>query len=164
VTSAGSTDRLHRVAQESCFKTTVGLGVPHSQAGDEHIDELTLFILQPITTVVVCKGMLFLCIAKVNGLFLNHLPVNNIPISLLSEKVAQVLYQGLRLVPASYSDDHDRKHDWRSKDLFQLSEKVPGSLILPINPDVASHSICDAFLLFQSSELMAVATSLRDDL
>ena len=88
----------------------------------------------------------------------------NISISLLPEKAAQVSYQGLRLVPASYSDDHDGKHDWRSKDLFRLSEKVPGSLVLPINPDVASHSLCDAFFLFQSSELMAVATSLRDDL
>ena len=77
VTSAGSTDRLRRVAQESRFKTTVGLGVPHSRAGDEYIDEPTLFILQPIATVVVCEGMLFLCIAEVNGLFLNHQPVDN---------------------------------------------------------------------------------------
>jgi hypothetical protein len=36
--------------------------------------------------------MLFLCIAKVNGLFLNYWPVDNIPISLLSEKAAQVSY------------------------------------------------------------------------
>jgi len=123
-----------------------------------------LFILQPITTVVVCKGTLFLCIAEVNGLFLNHQPVDDILISLLSEKGAQVSYQGLRLVPACHSDDHDGKHDWRSMDLFQLSGKVPGSLVLPINPEVASHSICDAFFLFQSPELMAMVISLRDDL
>jgi len=75
-----------------------------------------------------------------------------------------VLYQGLHLVPACHSDDHDGKHNWRSMDLFRLSGKVPGSLVLPINPEVVLHSICNAFFLFQSPELMAMATSLRDDL
>ena len=73
-------------------------------------------------------------------------------------------YQGLRLVPARYSDDLDGTHDWRSLDLFRLSAKVPGALILPINPDVASHNPCDAFFQFQSSELMALAASLQDQI
>jgi hypothetical protein len=120
--------------------------------------------LQPVATVVLCEGKLFLCIAEVNGLFLDHQPVDDIPISVLSEKVAQVSYQGLRLASASYSDDRDGKHDWRSLDLFRLSAKVPGALVLPINPDVASHNLCDAFFLFRSSELMAFATSLRDSI
>ena len=169
VISAGLTDRLRRVAQESRFKTTGGLGIPDSQAGDSdaaaaHIDKPTLFILQPIATVVVCEGKLFLCIAEVNGLFLGHQPVDDIPLSILSEKTAQVSYQGLRLVPACYSDDRDGKHDWRTKDFFRLSGKVPGSLVFPINPDIASHNLCDAFFLFQSSELMAVAAGLRDNI
>jgi len=70
----------------------------------------------------------------------------------------------LRLVPASYDDDQDGKHDWRSKDLFRLSATVPGALILPINPDVASNNSCDAFFLFQSSELIALAASLQDSI
>jgi len=162
VTSASSNDRLRRVAQESRLKTTGGLGIPHSLAGDAHIDRPTIFILQPIATVVLCEDKLFLCIAEVNGLFLDNHPVDNIPISDLSKKAAYVSYQGLRLVPASYADDHDGKHDWRSMDLFRLSGKVPGSLVMPINPDIASHNLCDAFFLFQSSELMAFATSLQD--
>ena len=166
MTSASSTDRLRRVAQESRFKTTSGLGIPRSRAGDVHIDsdQPTIFILQPIATVVICEEKVFLCVAEVNGLFLDHQPVDHIPISFLSEKTAQVSYQALRLVPASYSDDRDGKHDWRSMDLFLLSSKVPGSLVLPINPDVASHNLCDAFLLFQSSELIAFAASLRDSI
>ena len=141
VTSASSTDRLRRVAQESRFKTTSSLGAPPPQAGDTHIDRCTLSILQPIATVILCEGKLFLCVAEVNGLFLNHQSVDDIPISVLSEKIAQVSYQGLRLVPASYSDDPDGKHDWRSFNLFRLSAKVPGAIILPINPDVASHNL-----------------------
>ena len=162
VTSASSTDRLRRVAQESRFKTTGGLEIPPSCAGDAHVNRPTLFILQPIATVVLCEGRLFLCIAEVNGLFLDQRPIDEIPISDLSWKAAHVSYQGLRLVPASYSDDHSGKHDWRSKDLFRLSAKVPGSLVMPINPDVASHNPCDAFFLFQSPELMGLAASLQD--
>ena len=45
--------------------------------------------------VVVCKGKLFLCIAKVNGLFLDYQPIDDIPLSVLSDKAAQVSYQGL---------------------------------------------------------------------
>ncbi len=114
--------------------------------------------------VVVCEGKLFLCIAEVNGLFLDNQAVDDIPISVLSKKVTQVSYQGLRLVPSSYSDDHDGKHNWRLSNLFQLFAKVPGILVLPINPDVASHKLCDAYFLFQSSELMALMATLQDSI
>ena len=166
VTSASSTDQLRCVAQEGRFKTTGSVRFPHSQAGDAHIDRNrpTLSIHQPITTVIGCEGELFLCMAEVNGLFLDHQPVDEIPISVLSEKVSQVSYQGLRLVSSTYSDVPDGKHDWRSQDLFRLSATVPGTLVLPINPDVASHKLCDAFFLFHSSDLMAIATNLQDSI
>jgi hypothetical protein len=66
------------------------------------------------------------------------------------------------LVPASYEDDHNGKHDLKSLGLFQFSAKVPGALILPINPDIASNDLCDACFLFESSELMALAVSLQE--
>ena len=118
MTLAGLTNRLCRVAQESRFKAPGGLGIPHSLARGTHINSPTLFVLQPIATVVVCEGKLFLCIAEVNGLFLDCQPVDDIPISFLLEKTAQVSYQALCLVPATYLDDHDGKHDWRSMDMF----------------------------------------------
>jgi len=111
-TSANSTDRLCRVAQEGWFKSTGSLTVPHSQGRDAHINGPKLSILQPIATVVLCEGKIFLCIAEVNGLFLENQPVNDIPIPVLSDKAAQVSYQGMHLVQASYSDDHDGKHNW----------------------------------------------------
>ena len=117
-TSASSTDRLRRVAQESRFKTAGGLRIPPSQVGDAHIDGPAVSVLQPIVTIVFCEEKLFLCIGEVNGLFLDRQSVDDIPISILSEKAAQVSYQGLRLVPASYDDDHKGKHDWKSLDLF----------------------------------------------
>jgi hypothetical protein len=113
-------------------------------------------------TVVSCEDMLFLCIGEVNGLFLDHQPVDDIPISVLSEKITCVSYQALHLVPASYSDDCDGKHDWRTSGLFSLSAKVPGAIVQPINPTVASPNLCDAFFLFESSALMALAADLQD--
>ena len=73
-------------------------------------------------------------------------------------------YQGLRVVPATLSDDCDGLHDWRSLGLFRFSAMVPGALVLPINPDVASHNPCDAYFLFESSELMALAAILQDNI
>jgi hypothetical protein len=158
VTSAGSTDRLRRVAQESRFKATGGL----SNSGEAPVDGPFLSILQPIATLIFCEQKLFLCIAEVNGLFLDHKSVEDIPFSVLSEKIAEVSYQALRLIPADYSDDPDGTNDWRTSNLFLLSAKVPGALVQPINPSVASHNPCDSFFLFESSVLMAIAVNLRD--
>ena len=160
VTSASSTDRLRRVAQESRFKPTGGLG--HSNSGEAHADGPFLSILQPIATLVVCEQKLFLCIAEVNGLFLDCQSVEEIPFPVLSEKIAQVSYQALRLIPASRADGPDGSNDWRTSNSFSLLAKVPGALVQPINPAVASHNPCDSFFLFESSVLMAIAVNLHD--
>jgi hypothetical protein len=163
MTSASSTDRLRRVAQESRFKPTGDHGLGSSLSGDADLEGPILSILQPIATLVFCEDKLFLCIGEVNGLFLDNQPVDDIPLSALSEKIACVSYQVLRLVPAGYSDDRDGKHDWRVSGLvFSLSAKVPGAIVRPINPTVASPNLCDAFFLFESSTLMALAADLQD--
>ena len=160
VTSASSTDRLRRVAQESRFKPTESHG--SSLFGDADAEGPVLSILQPIATIVSCEDKLFLCIGEVNGLFLDHQAADNIPISVLSEKITYVSYQALHLVPAGYSDDCDGKHDWRTSGLVSLSAKVPGVIVQPINPAVASPNLCDAYFLFESSALMALAADLQD--
>ena len=158
-----STDRLHHVAQESCFKPTGRLGDTVSGVlGDAHTQALVLSVHQPITTLMLCEQDLFLCIAEVTGLFLNANSVDNIPLSILPEKIAQVSYQALRLVPASYTNDPTGENDWRLTTLFALSNKVPGALVQPINPAVTSHIMCNSFYLFQSSVLVVIASNLRD--
>jgi hypothetical protein len=160
VTSATSTDRLRRVAQESRFRSPNRFD--YSTSDNAHIEGPMLSILQPIATLVFCEQKLFLCIAEVNGLFRDSLPVDDISISLLSEKIVQVSYQALRLIPASTIDDPSSINDWRSSNLFSLSAKVPGALVQPINPTVASHMTFDSFFLFKTSSLMAIASNLRD--
>ena len=160
VTSASSTDRLRRVAQESRFKRPNRLD--HSIADNTHTEGPMLSVLQPIATLVFCEQKLFLCIAEVNGLFRDSVPMDDIPIALLSEKIIQVSYQALRLVPASTTDDPNGINDWRSSNLLSLSAKVPGALVQPINPTITSHIPCDSFFLFETSTLMAIASNLRD--
>jgi hypothetical protein len=157
VTSASSTDRLRRVAQESRFKNSHRLDTSISDK-----EGPVLSVLQPITTLVLCEQKLFLCIAEVNGLFHDSLPVDDIPIAVLSEKIIQVSYQALRLVPASTTDNPNGIYDWRSSHLFSLSAKVPGALVQPINPTIASHIPCNSFFLFETSSLMAIVSNLRD--
>jgi len=158
--SVSSTNRLRRIAQESRFRP--GHDLNYTPSGDSCSNELSLSILQPITTLVFCDQRLFLCIAEVNSLFLDGKSVEDIPVSILPEKISQVSYQGLCLIPATFADIPDGKYDWRSSSLFTLSAKVPGALIQPVNPGIASHIPGNLFFVFETSVLMAIAVNLRD--
>jgi hypothetical protein len=160
MTSASLTDRLRRVAQESYFKSSNCLD--YSISDNTQLKGPMLSILQPIMTLVFCEQKLFLCITEVNGMFHDSLPMDDIPITLLSEKIAQVLYQVLHLVPASTTDNPNGINDWRSSSLFSLSAKVPGVLIQPINPTITSHIPCNSFFLFKTSTLMVIASNLHN--
>ena len=157
--SVSSTDRLRRIAQESRFRPH---DLNHTLSGEACSDEPSLSVHQPIATLVFCDQRLFLCIAEVNGLFLDGKLVEDIPVSILPEKISQVSYQGLHVIPATFSDVPDGKSDWRSSSLFALSAKVPGALVQPINPGVATHIPGNSFFVFETSVLMAIAVNLRD--
>ncbi len=79
--------------------------------------------------LVFCDQWLFLCIAEINGLFLDGKSVKDIPVSILPEKISQISYQALCLIPVTLSDAPDRKNDWQSSSLFSLSAKVPEALV-----------------------------------
>jgi hypothetical protein len=162
--SVSSTDRLRRIAQESRFRPGHDLDQTLSgeALGEACSDEPSLSVLQPIATLVFCDQRLFLCIAEVNGLFLDGKSVEDIPVSILPEKISQISYQALRLIPATLSDAPDGKSDWRSSSLFSLSAKVPGALVQPVNPNVAMHIPGNSFFVFETSVLMAIAVNLRD--
>ena len=82
VTSASSTDRLQHVAQESRFKNSNHLDPSISDTKGP-----VLSVLQPIAMLMFCKQKLFLCIAEVNRLFHDSFPVDDIPITVLSERI-----------------------------------------------------------------------------
>jgi hypothetical protein len=158
--SVSSTDRLCRIAQESRFRP--GHDLNHTLSGEARLNEPSLSVLQPVATLIFCDQWLFLCIAEVNGLFLDGKFVEDIPVSILPEKISQVSYQALRLIPATVPDVPDGKYDWRSSSLFSLSAKVPGVLVQPVNPSIATHIPGNSFFVFETSVLMAIAVNLRD--
>ena len=158
--SVSSTDQLHCIAQESHFRP--GQDLNYTVSGEAPLDEPSLSVLQPIATLVFCDQQLFLCIAEVNGLFLDSRSVKDIPISILSEKISQVSYQALRLIPATLSDVSDGKSDWQSLSLFTLLAKVSGALVQPMNPSVATHIPGNSFFIFETSVLMAITVNLQD--
>jgi hypothetical protein len=88
--SVSSTNRLRHIAQESCFRP--GHNLNYTLSRDSCSNEPSLSVLQPIATLVFCNQRLFLCIAEVNGLFLNGKSVKDIPMSILPEKISQVSY------------------------------------------------------------------------
>jgi hypothetical protein len=156
--SVSSTNRLRCIAQESRFRP--GHNLNYTPSRDSCSDEPSLSILQPIAMLVFCDQRLFLCIAEVNSLFLDGKSVEDIPVSILPEKISQVSYQGLCLIPAMFADVPDGKYDWQSSSLFTLSAKVPGALIQPVNPGIASHIPGNSFFVFETSVLMAIAVNL----
>jgi len=158
--AVSSTDRLRRIAQESHFRP--GQDLNYTISGEAPLDEPSLSVLQPIATLVFCDQRLFLCIAEVNGLFLDSRSIEDIPISILPEKISQVSYQVLHLIPATLSDVPDRKCDWQSSSLFTLSAKVPDALVQPVNPSVATHIPGNSFFVFETSVLMAIVVNLQD--
>ena len=158
--SVSSTDRLRRIAQESRFRP--GHDLNHTLSGEARLDEPSLSVLQPVATLIFCDQRLFLCIAEVNGLFLDGKFVEDIPVSILPEKISQVSYQALHLIPATVPDVPDGKYDWRSSSLFSLSAKVPGVLVQPVNPSIATHTPGNSFFVFETSVLMAIAVNLQD--
>jgi len=122
-----TTDRLCHIAQESHFGP--GHNLNSTIFREASINEPSLSVLQPIVTLVFCDQWLFLCIAEVNGLFLDGKSIKDIPIFILPKKIAQVFYQALCLIPATLSDVPDGKHNWQSLSLFTLSAKVPDALV-----------------------------------
>jgi hypothetical protein len=86
----------------------------------------------------------------------------NIPFLVLSEKIAQVLYQALCLIPAGFSDYFDGTNDWRTSNLFSPSAKVSDMLVQPKNLAVTSHNLCNSFFLFEYLVLIAIAANLQD--
>ncbi|KAI0317084.1 hypothetical protein OF83DRAFT_1059247, partial [Amylostereum chailletii] len=159
--TASSTDRLRRVQHED-----------HYTSNGRHKDDSTSFDLpghegpflgihDPIASLVLCNGNLFLCIGEVNGIQVSSKPVEEITTSLLPEKTVSVSYQIVTLVRTTDTDDPSLKFDWRSLHLLPISLTAPGILVHPINPYLATHTTGRPFYLFESSVLMAVTSSIH---
>ncbi|KAI0310772.1 hypothetical protein OF83DRAFT_830481 [Amylostereum chailletii] len=159
---SSSTDRLRRVQQEGRYGAgSISLANTTNTVNPADDDEPVLGIGDPISSLLLCDGSLFLCIGEVTGLRLNSKAVDEVIVSLLPEKTVQISYQVLCLIPSTSLDDATLKYDWRSTRLLPLAFTVPSVLAQPINPALATPETSSPFYLFDTETLKAMVLSLR---
>ncbi|KAF9060527.1 hypothetical protein BDP27DRAFT_1429958 [Rhodocollybia butyracea] len=160
--STGSTDRLKRVQEESRYRKS---GAWSSVViDDDNTDAPVLMTNEPVVSLLRCEKQLFLCLGEVNGLRWNSKSVESIPLDRLSEPLAQVSFQVLSLLPATSEDDPSLKYDWCSGIELLHTFKVPGGITQPVNPSLTTSLAMSPAYLFQTTELVALTSSLLEKL
>lgn len=109
----GSTDRLGRVAgltrftmkEPSATNTIVTSNVP----SDLVLDESSLFVGDPVATLLRCEGKILLGIVQVNEINGDHLLLLEIRLELLVEPVVSIQFQVYCLVEITDTNDADYK-------------------------------------------------------
>ncbi|KAF8170125.1 hypothetical protein BJ912DRAFT_837309, partial [Pholiota molesta] len=73
-----------------------------------------IVVSDPITTLLCCDSQFWLCIGEVNSIRVNGEPVEDVSFDMLEEDIVMVSYQMLGLKPATFDNDLEGKHDWRT--------------------------------------------------
>jgi hypothetical protein len=157
----GSTDHLKQVQEIDRYAQDLGAisNIP-SIDNPPSPDAPVLMISNPVATLLHCDSCAWLCIGEVNGLRIDEKYAKFVPHKILQEKTVTVLYQLLRLRPATLDDDPLSLSDWRSCKIKEHSFTVPGKLIQLINPAIATHVLHSTFYLLDSQFLVALVASL----
>ena len=157
--TTSSTDHLHRVQQQACFMTSQSdaLQQHHSDEQDD-----ILLMNNPMASLLSCKNKLFLAIGEILALHMGPKSVDHIPLDILLEDTTKVTYQVYSLISTPLDDDSSDSNNWRTRELLPMKFKVPGSLVQPINPVLATPPSQALFYLFETATLVALTSSLHD--
>lgn len=74
----------------------------------------------------------------------------------------QVSFQLLSLLPATSEDDRTLKNDWCTGASLLYTFKVPGTLVVPVNPKLSMAIPTHPAYLFESLELLALTSLLLE--
>ncbi|KAI9433400.1 hypothetical protein H4582DRAFT_1819930 [Lactarius indigo] len=165
--STSSTDRLRRVQQQARYVQPE----PETLV-DDSSEELCdiLMVDNPVATLLSCEDNIFLCIGEVIGIHIGSKAVDHLRLDALLEDSIRITYQAYSLVCTIPGDNNPNnntragKYDWQAQSLLPMRFKVPGNLVQPINPALAMPSSHMPAYLFETSTLIAFASSLRDRL
>ncbi|KAE9402392.1 hypothetical protein BT96DRAFT_956274 [Gymnopus androsaceus JB14] len=80
----------------------------------------------------------------------------------LKQQLMQVLFQLLSLLPATSEDDRTLKNDWCTGASLLYTFKVPGTLVVPVNPKLSMAIPTHPAYLFESLELLALTSLLLE--
>jgi hypothetical protein len=157
-TNSSSTDRLKRVAGLSRFAIT-----PNASSDILDFDSVfggqTLFINEPVATLVKCNDLIFLALGQVTKIAVDVRSVPQIALELVAEKTVSLSIQLLRL---AYLDPSSNPAgaDWEWTRKLDTTHKLPGRLVETINPTVSTQTAGKPTYLFRSEELRLLAASL----
>jgi hypothetical protein len=117
-----------------------------------------------VASLLACEDSLFLCIGEIIAIHVGLKSVDHLPLDVLHEDTIRVTFQVHSLVCTSPDDDGTHKNDWHTCEHLPMKFKVPGYLIQPINPCMATPLSCMPFYLFDTLTLLSLTSSLRDRL
>ena len=90
--------------------------------------------------------------------------IDHVSLDTLLEDRIKVTYQAYSLVCTTQDEDSTHMNDWRTQELISIKFKVPGFLIQPINPILATPPSQLPYHLFDTSTLIAFTSSLHDQM
>ncbi|KAG6905140.1 hypothetical protein DXG01_004635 [Tephrocybe rancida] len=157
---SSSTDRLKRVQEIERYSQKPTLD-DSDQHGSSLFGASCLMNHDPIGTLVVSEGRIWLCVGEINNILHDSQSVDSISLEILAEGTVTVSFQVLGLRPAKSDDDSTLQYDWRS---YTLSEEktctVPGRFIQPLDAEPEISITRSPFYLMKSSVLVAIAAAL----
>ncbi|KAG6848307.1 hypothetical protein H0H93_001364, partial [Arthromyces matolae] len=161
-TKASSTDRLKRVQGAERYTKNEDI---NTSFGSSIFGELSLMNHDPIATLAISDGRIWLCLGEVNSIKHDTQMVESISLELMAEPTVTVSFQVLGLRPATSNDDPTMQHDWRSYSLsFEKTCTVPGRLVHPLDADYETPTGHNSYYLFKSSVLIATTATLNERL
>jgi hypothetical protein len=158
----GSTDRLGRVAGLTKFTIKPSSTADESVISGVISDGPSLFVGDPVATLIQCEGNIFLAIVQVNDISVDHTSVLEIRPQFLVESIIMVqfqIYQFMEITNPSDPDHNDADWKWSRRMESQIL-KTPGSCIQVIDPAVSTRISFQPVYLFKTEELRGLAASL----
>ena len=154
-----SADRLRRVQQQACFVTSES-----NSLEDHHTDESSdvLLVNNPLVSLLLCEDKVFLCVGEVIGIHMEATSIDHVSLDVLQEDSIKITYQVYSLVCTTLDEGSTHLNDWQTQELLPMKFKVPGILIQPINPILATPLSHTPYYLFDTPTLVALTSSLRD--
>ena len=158
--TTSSTDRLRRVWQQARFLQSES---DHAIL-DNTLDGDILLVHNPVASLLECEDKLFLCIGEIIAIHMGQKSIDHLPLDILQEDSIRVTFQVYSLVCTSPDDEPTHENDWRMREHLPLKFKVPGSLVQPINPHIATPPSRSPFYLFDTGTLLSLTSGLCDRL
>ncbi|KAF8263204.1 hypothetical protein EI94DRAFT_1773013 [Lactarius quietus] len=158
--STSSTDRLRRVQQQARFlqsESDVLLDDSPNEGSD------ILLIHNAMAFLLACDNSLFLCLREIIAIHMGPKSIDHLPLDVLHEDSIQVTIQAYSLVGTS-PEECVRKNDWHTCGHLPMKFKVPGPLIQPLNPCLATPPSHLPYYLFDMGTLISLASTLHDHL